>query len=79
MDRNPQAKQMADESMVRNLRAQAEALWPQEQAVFAGHGMPSTILDIGCGTLARSCTSRRAYSRVPPASIRISAATCTGT
>jgi ubiquinone/menaquinone biosynthesis C-methylase UbiE len=50
MDRNPQAKQMADESMVRNLRAQAEAIWPQEQAVFAGHGMPSTILDIGCGT-----------------------------
>lgn len=41
---------MADESMVRNLAAQAEAIWPQEQAIFSGHGMPSTILDIGCGT-----------------------------
>lgn len=50
MDRNPQAKQMADESMVRNLSAQAEAIWPQEQAIFSGHGMPATILDIGCGT-----------------------------
>jgi len=50
MDRNPQAKQMADESMVRNLTAQAEAIWPQEQAIFSTHGMPSTILDVGCGT-----------------------------
>jgi ubiquinone/menaquinone biosynthesis C-methylase UbiE len=50
MDRNPQAKQMADESMVKNLTAQAEAIWPQEQAIFSGHGMPSTILDVGCGT-----------------------------
>jgi hypothetical protein len=29
-DLNPQAKQMADESMVRNLAAQAHAIWPQE-------------------------------------------------
>jgi len=29
-DLNPQAKQMADESMVRNLDAQARAIWPQE-------------------------------------------------
>lgn len=50
MDRNPQAKQMADESMVKNLTAQAEAIWPQEQAIFSGYGMPSTILDVGCGT-----------------------------
>ena len=46
---SPQAREMADESMVRNLSAQAEAIWPQEQAIFAGHGMPSTILDVGCG------------------------------
>ena len=50
MDRNPQAKQMADESMVKNLTAQAEAIWPHEQAIFSGYGMPSTILDVGCGT-----------------------------
>jgi hypothetical protein len=28
---NPQYEQMADESMVRNLAAQAEAIWPQER------------------------------------------------
>lgn len=50
MDRNPQAKQMADESMVRNLRAQAAAIWPQEEPIMRGHGAPRDILDIGCGT-----------------------------
>lgn len=32
--RNPQAKEMADESMVRNLPAQADAIWPQEKPLF---------------------------------------------
>lgn len=49
-DRNPQAKQMADESMVRNLAAQAEAIWPQEEPIMRGHGSPRDILDVGCGT-----------------------------
>jgi ubiquinone/menaquinone biosynthesis C-methylase UbiE len=49
-DRNPQAKQMADESMVRNLAAQAEAIWPQEEPIVRGHGDPHDILDVGCGT-----------------------------
>lgn len=42
---------MADESMVRNLAAQAEAIWPQEEPIFdrnpIGHGR---VLDVGCGT-----------------------------
>ena len=42
---------MADESMVRNLAAQAEAIWPQEKAIFErrdpGDGR---VLDVGCGT-----------------------------
>ncbi|MDQ3339916.1 MAG: class I SAM-dependent methyltransferase [Myxococcota bacterium] len=52
MDRNPQAREMADESMVRNLAAQADAIWPQEQAVFRAHRLPEAprILDVGCGT-----------------------------
>jgi ubiquinone/menaquinone biosynthesis C-methylase UbiE len=54
MDRNPQAKQMADESMVRTLTAQAEAIWPQEQAIvqrcFDSANGPTAILDVGCGT-----------------------------
>ncbi len=33
-ERNPQAEQMADESMLRNLAAQAEAIWPQERHLF---------------------------------------------
>ncbi|HEX5063185.1 MAG TPA: class I SAM-dependent methyltransferase [Kofleriaceae bacterium] len=49
-ERNPQAKQMADESMVRNLTAQADAIWPQEEPIIRGHGSPRDILDVGCGT-----------------------------
>jgi ubiquinone/menaquinone biosynthesis C-methylase UbiE len=49
---NPQAEQMADESMVRNLRAQAEAIWPQEAGLFSRYqvGDCPRILDAGCGT-----------------------------
>lgn len=51
-DRNPQAEQMADESMIRNLTAQANAIWPQEQALFARYHLPPDcrIADIGCGS-----------------------------
>jgi ubiquinone/menaquinone biosynthesis C-methylase UbiE len=51
-DLNPQAKQMADESMVRNLRAQAEAIWPQEIGLVRRYALPeeARILDAGCGT-----------------------------
>jgi ubiquinone/menaquinone biosynthesis C-methylase UbiE len=51
-DLNPQAKQMADESMVRNLSAQARAIWPQEVQLFQRYQLPANayILDAGCGT-----------------------------
>jgi ubiquinone/menaquinone biosynthesis C-methylase UbiE len=51
-DLNPQAEQMADESMVRNLAAQARAIWPQEAPLFARYAVPAAarILDAGCGT-----------------------------
>jgi ubiquinone/menaquinone biosynthesis C-methylase UbiE len=49
VDRNPQGKQMADESMVRNLAAQAEAIWPQEEPLCRRYA-PTAILDVGCGT-----------------------------
>jgi len=51
-ERNPQARQMGDESMARNLAWQAQAIWPQEQALFARYGLsgPLRILDLGCGT-----------------------------
>jgi ubiquinone/menaquinone biosynthesis C-methylase UbiE len=49
MDRNPQAKQMADESMVRTLAAQADAIWPQEEPIVRAC-TPTRILDVGCGT-----------------------------
>jgi ubiquinone/menaquinone biosynthesis C-methylase UbiE len=52
MDFNPQARQMADESMVRNLEAQALAIWPQEAPLFQRYALPddAAILDAGCGT-----------------------------
>jgi ubiquinone/menaquinone biosynthesis C-methylase UbiE len=51
-NRFPHEREMADESMVRTLRAQAEALWPQEAPLFARYALPATaqILDAGCGT-----------------------------
>jgi ubiquinone/menaquinone biosynthesis C-methylase UbiE len=51
-DLNPQAKQMADESMVRGLDAQARAIWPQESQLLRRYELPSSpeILDAGCGT-----------------------------
>jgi hypothetical protein len=51
-DLNPQAKQMADESTVRGLDAQARATWPQEVHLIRRYGLPGDahILDAGCGT-----------------------------
>jgi ubiquinone/menaquinone biosynthesis C-methylase UbiE len=49
---NPQYRQMADESMVRNLAHQAEAIWPQESRIFGGYDLTGglDVLDVGCGT-----------------------------
>jgi len=49
---NPQARQMADESMVRGLDAQARAIWPQEVELLRRYQLPEAprILDAGCGT-----------------------------
>ncbi|MCC6336868.1 MAG: methyltransferase domain-containing protein [Myxococcales bacterium] len=49
---NPQAAQMADESMVRTLAAQADAIWPQEAPLLARYGLRpgARVLDAGCGT-----------------------------
>lgn len=52
--------------MVRNLRAQAEAIWPQEQSLLARYGEPACIADIGCGS--GEITSRLA-ARYPKAEI----------
>jgi ubiquinone/menaquinone biosynthesis C-methylase UbiE len=51
-DLNPHHQQMADESMVRTLDAQARAIWPQESKLFARYALPAAprILDGGCGT-----------------------------
>lgn len=43
---------MADESMIRNLTAQANAIWPQERRLFERYGLAADcrIADIGCGS-----------------------------
>ena len=50
--RNPQAEQMADESMLRTLAAQAEAIWPQERQLFADYELSpgARVLDVACGS-----------------------------
>lgn len=51
-NRNPHADQMAHESMIRTLFAQANAIWPQEKSLFARYEIPpdARIADIGCGS-----------------------------
>jgi len=49
---NPQGEQMADESMIRTLAAQVEAIWPQEKALLNFYRLPrnARVLDVGAGT-----------------------------
>jgi ubiquinone/menaquinone biosynthesis C-methylase UbiE len=51
-DRNPHADLMGHESMIRTLAAQANAIWPQEERLFARYGLAADcrIADIGCGS-----------------------------
>lgn len=67
-ERNPQARQMGDESMARNLAHQAQAIWPQEQRLFDRYGLsgPLRILDLGCGT---GEITRRLAQRYPQATL----------
>jgi ubiquinone/menaquinone biosynthesis C-methylase UbiE len=63
-ERNPQAQQMGDESMVRNLAFQAQAIWPQEELLFARYRLagPLRILDLGCGHRRDHAAPRRSVS-----------------
>jgi ubiquinone/menaquinone biosynthesis C-methylase UbiE len=67
-DLNPQAAQMGDESMARNLAHQASAIWPQEHALFDRYGLSGElrILDLGCGT---GEITRRLAQRYPQATL----------
>ncbi|HET7656390.1 MAG TPA: methyltransferase domain-containing protein [Luteimonas sp.] len=66
--RNPQAEQMGDESMARNLAHQAQAIWPQEQRLFDRYALsgPIEVLDLGCGT---GEITRRLAGRYPQARV----------
>ena len=67
-DLNPQRQQMSDESMVRNLAAQADAIWPQEAALLDRYGLAddARLLDAGCGT---GEGARRLAERFPRAQV----------
>jgi len=43
---------MADESMIRTLANQADAIWPQESRLYSRYALPAgaRIVDVGCGT-----------------------------
>jgi SAM-dependent methyltransferase len=64
-DLNPHVNQMADESMVRNLSAQIEAIWPQELPLYRRYGLADDIhvLDAGCGTGEASSRLAALYPR----------------
>lgn len=66
--RNPQAEQMADESMARNLSLQARAIWPQELPLFDRYLLQGAIriVDVGCGT---GEITRRLAERYPEARV----------
>jgi ubiquinone/menaquinone biosynthesis C-methylase UbiE len=65
---NPQAEQMGDESMARNLAHQAEAIWPQEAPLFDRYALSGAlrIADVGCGT---GEITRRLAARYPDAQV----------
>jgi SAM-dependent methyltransferase len=67
-DLNPHGELMADESMVRNLEAQARAIWPQEAPLYERYGLEGDIriLDAGCGT---GEASSRLAQRFPDAHV----------
>ena len=49
---DPTERAVADEAIVRNLAAQALAIWPQEELFVEHYKLPAAakILDVGCGT-----------------------------
>jgi SAM-dependent methyltransferase len=60
---NPQGEQMADESMIRTLAAQIEAIWPQEKSLLNFYRLPrqARVLDVGAGTGEFSAKVADAY------------------
>jgi SAM-dependent methyltransferase len=63
IDLNPQGEQMADESMIRTLAAQIEAIWPQEKSLINFYRLPRSarVLDVGSGTGEFSARVAEAY------------------
>jgi SAM-dependent methyltransferase len=63
VDLNPQGEQMADESMIRTLAAQIEAIWPQEKSLINFYRLPrnARVLDVGSGTGEFSARMAEAY------------------
>ncbi len=61
---NPQGAQMADESMIRTLAAQIEAIWPQEKRLIDLYRLPRDprVLDVGAGTGEFSARVAQTYA-----------------
>jgi SAM-dependent methyltransferase len=73
---NPQGEQMADESMVRTLAAQIEAIWPQEKKLVDFYRLPrnARVLDVGAGTGEFSARIAAAHPDVQVTGIELLAA-----
>ena len=86
--RHPQAAQMADPAMLRTLRFQVEATWPQESRLLARYALPAgaRLLDLGCGSgefvrrLAEAFPGAASITGVDvlPAMLRAAEALCAG-
>jgi hypothetical protein len=61
---NPQGEQMADESMIRTLAAQIEAIWPQEKRCKLYRLPRNARVDVGAGTGEFSACRRTPPERV---------------
>ena len=76
-DLNPQGEQMADESMVRTLAAQIEAIWPQEKKLVEFYRLPrnARVLDVGAGTGEFSARLAEAHPDAQVTGVELLAAT----
>jgi len=77
-EHNPHQREMSDESMVRNLAAQIEAIWPQEKPIYLTRRLPPKprILDVGRATGTDQHVGRHLFTTMTDAGLSAIAVQC---